>query len=117
MAYITGLWLGGGEHTLFPQRERKLSAGHRNDVERHEQTQILGMITMLQEKSMSKIFRGEAVVTVVYLLNRCTTEGVHTLTPQKKYFGTKSNLSRFKVFGCIAYLHILDEERSKLDPK
>jgi hypothetical protein len=29
----------------------------------------------------------------------------------------KPNVSHFRVFGCIAYEHVLHENRSKLDPK
>ena len=46
-----------------------------------------------------------------------TTAAVHNVTPEEKYSGKKPDLSHLKVFGCIAYVHILDELCSKLDPK
>ena len=70
---------------------------------------------MLHEKNMPKIYWAEAVLTVVYLINRCTTEGVHDITPHEKYFGTKLDLSHMKVFGNIAFVHVPDEKRRKLD--
>jgi len=39
------------------------------------------------------------------------------MTPEEKFTGKKPNVSHLKVFGCIAYVHVLDEKRSKLDPK
>ena len=51
-------------------------------AERKNQTIVEMAQTMLQEKSMPKIFGGEAIVMTVYLLNRCTSEGIHTVTPQ-----------------------------------
>ena len=39
------------------------------------------------------------------------------MTPKEKFTGKKPDLSHLKVFGCLAYVHIRDELRSKLDPK
>ena len=39
------------------------------------------------------------------------------VTPKKKYTLRKLDISHFKVFGYIAYVHIPDERRTKLDPK
>ena len=43
--------------------------------------------------------------------------GVHKVTPHKKYYGKKSDLSHVSIFDSIAYVHIPDEKRQKLDPK
>jgi hypothetical protein len=42
---------------------------------------------------------------------------VHGMTLEEKFTGKKPNVSHLIVFGCIAYMHVLDEKRSKLDPK
>jgi hypothetical protein len=39
------------------------------------------------------------------------------MTLEEKFTGKKPNVSHLKMFGCIAYVHVLDEKRSKLDPK
>jgi len=39
------------------------------------------------------------------------------MTLEEKFTDKKPDLSHFRVFGCIAYVHVLDEKRSKLDPK
>jgi len=39
------------------------------------------------------------------------------MTPEEKFKGKKPNVSHLKVFGYIAYAHVNDEKRSKLDPK
>ena len=59
----------------------------------------------------------EVVNTAVYIMNRTPTAAVHDVTPEEKYSGKKPDLSHLKVFGCIAYVHIPDELRRKLDPK
>jgi 5'-3' exoribonuclease 2 len=58
----------------------------------------------------------EAVATAVYIMNRTPTSTVHGMTPEEKYNGKKPDLSHLKVFGCIAYVYVPDELRTKLDP-
>jgi len=50
-------------------------------------------------------------------MNQTPTTTVHGMTPKENFIGKKSDVSHLRVFGCIAYVHILDEKRSKLDPK
>ena len=72
---------------------------------------------ILNEKNMPDYFWAEAVATAVYIMNRTPTAAVHGMTPEEKYIGRKPDISHIKVFGCIAYVHIPDEMRTKLDPK
>lgn len=55
--------------------------------------------------------------TIVYIMNRTPTVAIHDVTPKEKYTGNKPDVSHFKVFGCITYVHVPDELRTKLDPK
>jgi hypothetical protein len=50
-------------------------------------------------------------------MNRTPTATVHGKTPEEKFTCKKPDVSHLRVFGCIAYVHVLDEKRSKLDPK
>ena len=50
-------------------------------------------------------------------MNRTPTTIVHGMTPEEKFTGKKPDVSHLRVFGCIAYVHVPDEKRSKLDPK
>jgi len=72
---------------------------------------------MLNEKNLLNYFWAEAVATAVYIMNRTPTTVVHGMTPEEKFTGKKLVVSHLRVFGCIAYVHVLDEKRSKLDPK
>ena len=69
---------------------------------------------LMNEKNMPHYFWAEAVV---YIMNRTPTAAVHGMTPEQKFTGTKPNVAHLKVFGCIAYVHVPDEVRTKLDPK
>ena len=72
---------------------------------------------MMNEKHMPKSYWAKAANTVVYVMNRCTTSRVHDVTSHEKYFARKPDLSHTRIFGAIAYVHIPDEKRQKLDPK
>lgn len=72
---------------------------------------------MLKEKGMPKSFWGEAVSTVVYLLNRCPTKRMNNVTPEEAWSGHKPFVKHLKVFGSLCYRRILDERRRKLDGK
>ena len=50
-------------------------------------------------------------------MNKTPTVVVHGMTPEQKFTGIKPNIAHLKVFGCIAYVHVPDEVRTKLDPK
>jgi hypothetical protein len=39
------------------------------------------------------------------------------MTPEEKFISKKPNVSHLRMFGCIAYVHVLDEKIPKLDPK
>jgi hypothetical protein len=39
------------------------------------------------------------------------------MTPEEKFTGKKLDVSHIRVFGCITYVHVPDDKRSKLDPK
>jgi hypothetical protein len=39
------------------------------------------------------------------------------MTPEEKFTSKKLDVSHLRMFGCIAYVHVLDEKRSKLNPK
>ena len=72
---------------------------------------------MMNEKELPHYFWAEAVATAAYIMNRTPTTAVHGVTPEHKFTGRCPDLSHLKVFGCVSYMHIPVEKRSKLDPK
>ncbi|MCO5557879.1 hypothetical protein L7F22_011451 [Adiantum nelumboides] len=72
---------------------------------------------MLNEENLPKLYWAEAVNTSVHLMNMSPTEALTRLTPKEAFSGIKPNVSTLKVFGCVAYMHIPDEKRRKLDVK
>ena len=73
--------------------------------------------SMLKSKGMPKEFWVKVVATAVYLSNRFPTRSVWGKTPQEAWSGRKLGISHLKVFGSIAYVHVQEETRKKLDDK
>ncbi|CAH9069840.1 unnamed protein product [Cuscuta europaea] len=89
-----------------------------NGVAERKNRTILNMArSMLKTKNMPKDFWAEAVDCAVYLQNRCPTKSLDGKTPQEAWHGGKPGVSHLRVFGCIAYAHVPDQTRSKLDDK
>ena len=62
---------------------------------------------------MPKFYWAEAVRTAVYIHNQIGDK----VSAHELYFGRKANLRHLRLFGSIAYVHVPDEKRRKLDPK
>ena len=71
---------------------------------------------MLQVAGLHNQFWEEAVATTCYLQNRSPHKVLGLNTPYAIWYGHKPHLAHLRVFGCIAYNHIPQEKRRKLDP-
>ncbi|KAH9781357.1 hypothetical protein KPL71_008429 [Citrus sinensis] len=100
---------------------RQLTAAYtpqQNGVCERKNRTILNMVrSLLQRSGLPKSFWPEAVVWSVYILNKSPTIAVQNITPEEAWSGCKPTVDHFRVFGCIAYVHVLDEKRRKLDDK
>jgi hypothetical protein len=72
---------------------------------------------MLNEKNLPNYLWAKAVEIIVYIMNQTPTMVVHGMTFEENFTGKKPDVSHLIVFGCITYVHVLNEKRSKLDPK
>jgi hypothetical protein len=88
-----------------------------NDViERRNQT-VVGMArALLKQRGMLAVFWGEAVVMVVYILNRSPTKALNGRTSYEAWHGHKPAVSHLWVFGCLTFGKELGHI-SKLDDK
>jgi hypothetical protein len=57
------------------------------------------------------------VGTTCYLVNRSPSSTLDEKTPQDVWTGMKSSLTHLRVFGCDSYVHVPNENMSKLDKK
>lgn len=88
-------------------------------AERYNRTVMERARCLLFDSQLDKKFWGEAIKTAVYLINRSKTSVLSgNVTPAEMWYGFAPNLSKIRIFGCTAYVHVGKEERnSKLDPR
>ncbi|KAK2979848.1 hypothetical protein RJ640_000735 [Escallonia rubra] len=86
-------------------------------VERKNRSIVNMTRSMLKSKNLPNEFWAETVDCAVYSSNRCPTRSVWNQTPQEAWTGYKPSVSHLKVFGSIAYVHVPDQQRKKLDDK
>ncbi|KAL0409127.1 UNVERIFIED_CONTAM: Retrovirus-related Pol polyprotein from transposon TNT 1-94 [Sesamum radiatum] len=89
-----------------------------NGVAERKNRTVLNMArTMLKSKEMPKEFWAEAVACAVYLLNRSPTRSLEKITPQEAWSGWKPSVKHLRVFGSICYVHVPEQQRTKLDDR
>src|SRR5438046_2764774 len=60
---------------------------------------------------------GEAVLAACYLSNRLPSRALDGKTPFEAWFGYKPDVTHLRRWGCVAYAHIPEQLRKKLDVK
>jgi hypothetical protein len=89
-----------------------------NGVAERKNITIMEMArSMLTAKHLSNEYWAEAVATAIYILNRCLTKSVKNRIPQGAWTGSKHDVAHLTFFGCVAYAHVPDEMRRKMDNK
>ncbi|KAL4364247.1 hypothetical protein GQ457_04G014290 [Hibiscus cannabinus] len=89
-----------------------------NGVAKRKNRTILNMArSMLKVKNMPKEFWVEAVSCAVYFSNRSPTKNVDNVTPQEAWSERKPSVRHILVFGSIAYAHVPDQGRLKIDDR
>ena len=85
--------------------------------ERLNRTLLESARSMLFHANLPLTFWADAVKCAAYLCNRSPTAAIPDKTPFECWYGSKPDLTHLRVFGCIAYVHVPNELRKKLQPK
>jgi hypothetical protein len=101
--------------------KRQLTAAYtpqQNGISERKNRTLMNMVrSMLAGRNVPKLFWPEAVKWACYVMNRSPTLSVKNMTPEEAWSGEKPSVHHFKVFGCLAFAHIPDSQRTKLDDK
>ena len=91
---------------------------HNGMAERMNRTILEKARSLLHHAHLPMSFWKEAVMTAVYIINRCVpSTGNRTITPEESWTGNKPSIKHMRVFGCNAYRHIMKKHRdNKLAP-
>ena len=96
--------------------EHQLTVGYTPEqngvLERKNRTIMEKLRAMIMEKGLPKTLWAKAVRTTVYLLNRSPTKAIQDKTPVEAWSRRKPLVKHLRVFGCICYTHIPQEEAS-----
>ena len=79
-------------------------------VERKNRTVLNIARCVLKVKNMLREFWIKAISCVVYLLNK-------DQTLEEAWSGTKPSVNHLQIFGSVAYVHVPNQGRSKLDDR
>ena len=66
---------------------------------------------------LPKTFWADAVSTAAYLINQGPSVPMEFRLPKEVWSGKEVKFSHLKVFGCVSYVHVDSNARSKLDAK
>lgn len=87
-------------------------------AERYNRTLTEKVRTMLIGSNAPKSLWSEAALAAVYIINRCPTSAIsRNTTPAEIWYGSKPSLEKIRVFGCLAFAWVPNQQRKKLDAK
>ena len=70
---------------------------------------------MLSHAKLRKSYWAE--YTIVYLINKSPSVPLKGDVPQRVWIGREISYQHLRVFGCLVYMHVAKNKRSKLDNK
>ena len=105
------------EHGIRMERTVPGTPQHNGVAERMNRTLTERARSLRVQSGLPKQFWAEAVNTAAYLINRGPSVPLEHKIPEEVWSGKEVKLSHLRVFGCVAYVHISDQGRNKLDPK
>ena len=90
-----------------------------NGMSEHmNRTLIESARSMIAHAGLPNMFWAEAISTAAYVRNCVPTRAIEDgRMLYELWYGRKPNVNHFKVFGYVAYVHIKDDKRRKLDAK
>jgi hypothetical protein len=101
--------------------KRQLTAAYtpqQNGVAERKNRTLMDMVrSMLAGRNVPKVFWPEAIKWATHVMNRSPTLSVKDITPEEAWSGKKPAVHYFRIFGCLAFAHVPDSQRIKMDNK
>ena len=105
------------EHGISQEFTEVYTPQQNGVAERANRTLLEMARAMLYQSTLPQLLWAEAIMTAAYLRNRCPTKILQAVTPEEAWTDHKPDVSHLRAFGCLAFCHIPDAKRSKLDAK
>jgi hypothetical protein len=88
-----------------------------NGVVAWKNQSIIGAIkTMIHDQGLPMFLWAETCNAAVYIKNQCPHKILEDKTPVEAFIDVKPKVSNFHIFGCLVYIHVTIEKRTKLEP-
>ena len=72
--------------------------------------------TMIHDQDLPMCLWAKAARTAVYVQNRVSHSALEFKTPEEVFSEKKPEVSHLKIFGCLVFIQIPEDKRTKLDP-
>jgi hypothetical protein len=117
---------GGGEYTgnvsthYFEQKGIRQeittadTAEHNGVAECMNRTLLDKVRAMLNDANLPESFWYDALLYAAILHNCSPSASLQNVTPEEAWSGNKPDISRLRIFGCKAHMHVPEDYRSKL---
>jgi len=99
------------EHGIQRQHSVRARPQQNGVAERANRTMEQGIVSMLHQAGLPLSFWGEALAAFLHVWNRTPTSAVPGMTPWETFYGNKPDVSKMRVWGCVAYVHIQKDKR------
>ncbi|GAU41840.1 hypothetical protein TSUD_177510 [Trifolium subterraneum] len=110
--------IGGKLHVITDVYYIPAYTPQQNGVSERKNRTILDMVrSLISARNVPKRFWPGAVNWATYVKNRSPTHVVQDITLEEAWSGVKPSVHNFRIFGCVAHVHIPDVNRKKLDGK
>ena len=105
------------QHGIKKQTTTRYTPQQNGVAERKNRTIMSMARSLLTTRKLSKDYWAEAVACAVYILDRSTTSSIQGKVTKEKWNGLKVVVSHFIIFGWVAFSHVPEELRKKLDDR
>ena len=90
----------------------------KNGVAQRKNKSLMEMARcMVKSEALPHSFWLEAITCATYVLNKCPTKSLQSITPYEAWHGCKPSIAHLQVFGCLAYAIVPVQQCKKLDDK
>jgi hypothetical protein len=85
-------------------------------VERKNRSIVEATKVMIHDQNLPMILWAKESMTAVYVQNMSPRNILKNMTPKEAFTKVKPEVGHFRIFGCLVYIHVPKEKRTKLDP-
>jgi hypothetical protein len=71
---------------------------------------------MMFDQDLPNSLWAEPTSTSMYIQNSCPHAIVKDKTPKEVFSGIKPEVGNLRIFGCLVYIHVPNEKRTKMEP-